>query len=143
MDLTINVENVILNIKVNVIIKTVGGVLLEKHENKSYLFLVGGRMKAGESSLEAVHREVIEETGIKLKNAKFLTVIENFFDVKEGAFQEISFLYEGELESEFVSAPGIIAIPESEIADLNIRPNIMKEILLNKSEQTNYIVKGV
>ncbi len=54
-------------------------ILLQKTENFDYISFIGGKCQIGETSVEAVLREVIEETGIKCEYVKTRGIIENFF----------------------------------------------------------------
>ena len=42
------------------------------NQKDDYLYSVGGRIKFGESAEEAVVREVLEETGVRLDIPRFL-----------------------------------------------------------------------
>lgn len=79
MDLTIDIEEYKLNIRVAGIIIHNNKVLLHKSINKEYYALVGGRVKIGEDSKSAVKRELEEELGKEVCIEDFLGVIENFF----------------------------------------------------------------
>jgi 8-oxo-dGTP pyrophosphatase MutT (NUDIX family) len=58
---------------------------------------LGGGIDFGESSLEAVAREMVEEINVPLKNIKFLEVIETFFESQDGIPRHhIIFLYRAE-----------------------------------------------
>ena len=52
-DLSLNVDDFYLNIRVAIIARTKNGFILEKKKTSEYYFLIGGRMKINESSLEA------------------------------------------------------------------------------------------
>ena len=49
------------------------------NQKDDYLYSVGGRIKFGESAEEAVVREVLEETGVRLEVDRLGFVHENFF----------------------------------------------------------------
>lgn len=53
-----------------VVVEKEGKILLAKHtyRNQDMYACIAGFMEAGESAEEAVHREVFEETGLKIKN---------------------------------------------------------------------------
>lgn len=140
MDLTIPLENKILNIRSLVIVKNENGYIFEKHRN-GYCFGVGGRVKIGESSKTAAIREIKEELNvdIDIDNIKFVTVIENFFE----NIHEISFVYEYNHLIETEVSVGFEFVKEEKIKDLDIRPEILKEIILNKERVSkSYIVES-
>lgn len=56
----------ILNIRAGAIIMKDGRLLMVGDE-RNYLYSVGGRIKFGETAQEAVVREVLEETGVKME----------------------------------------------------------------------------
>ncbi|MFD1464618.1 NUDIX domain-containing protein [Lapidilactobacillus mulanensis] len=55
--------------------------------------LIGGKQKFGELSQEAIVREFMEETGMTVRPARLLAVIENLFEVEGKSWQEIGFMY--------------------------------------------------
>ena len=65
-DLTIAIDEGILNIRVGAIIMRDNKILMVGNEHSDYLYSVGGRVKFGETAEEAVVREVMEETGVKM-----------------------------------------------------------------------------
>ena len=78
-DLCLSCGEGILNIRVGAIIMRDGKILMVGNENADYLYSVGGRIKFGETAEEAVVREVLEETGIKMEIDRLGFVHENFF----------------------------------------------------------------
>ncbi len=68
----------ILNIRVGAIIMKDGKLLMVGND-RDYLYSVGGRIKFGETSEEAVVREVFEETGVKMEIDRLGFVHENYF----------------------------------------------------------------
>lgn len=48
-----------------------GKIILTKHKNRGWE-IPGGKVEPGESPLEAAHRELLEETGVKVKDLTFL-----------------------------------------------------------------------
>jgi 8-oxo-dGTP pyrophosphatase MutT (NUDIX family) len=91
-DLTIFVNNIKLNIRVAVIIETDEGYIFEKYPKWNYYFIVGGRIKINETSLETAQREIYEELGIRLENFSLKTIAENFFEENNTKYQEICFI---------------------------------------------------
>lgn len=69
----------IINIRTGAIIKKDSKILMVGNERSDYLYSVGGRIKMGESAEEAIVREVLEETGIKMEIDRLGFVHENYF----------------------------------------------------------------
>ncbi len=76
-----------------------GKVLLAKSENVDYYYSVGGGVHLGETSAEAVVREVFEETGVRYEIDRLAFIHENIFrdsvapSLKGLDCHEISFYY--------------------------------------------------
>ena len=66
-DMTVPCEDGIINLRVGAIIMKNGKILMVGNDRADYLYSVGGRIKFGETSEEAVVREVFEETGVKME----------------------------------------------------------------------------
>ena len=78
-DMTVPCEDGLINLRVGAIIMKDGKLLMIGNNRAPYLYSVGGRIKLGETSEEAVEREVFEETGIKAQVERLVVVCENFF----------------------------------------------------------------
>lgn len=144
MDLTIKLENSTLNIRVAIIMQTANGYVLQKNKNGWHFFL-GGRIKLGESSLQAAIRETEEETGLKIQDFKFVSILENFFKA-DGAFkddvvQEICFIYTTPTVDKINPDFGLLEIKKEDLVDLDIRPEIIKKLILeNKLGEVSHHV---
>jgi ADP-ribose pyrophosphatase YjhB (NUDIX family) len=57
--------------------------------------LLGGHVEFGEAAIDAVRREVIEETAAEVRDPRFLGVLENRFVYEGEAGHEIVFVYAG------------------------------------------------
>lgn len=57
---------------------------------------IGGGIEYGETSLDALRREVLEEIGAKITNEKLLGAIENIFTYNGDLGHEIVFVYDAE-----------------------------------------------
>ncbi|WP_079708677.1 NUDIX hydrolase [Paraliobacillus ryukyuensis] len=94
-DLSIDLNEGKLNIRVAAWIEYNGKLLVCQFPDGARS-LPGGRMQYGETSEEAIKREIFEETGVALVHTKLFAVIENFFQYKQG-FHELLFIYKGEI----------------------------------------------
>lgn len=139
MDLTILLEGVTLNIRVAVIMKTAKGYIFEKNP-KGYLFTLGGRVKSGESSFEAAQREVQEELGFKMEEAKLTAIVENFFGPTDAQVHEICFVYRYEATVTIALSNEFIEVSEGALPAEDIRPEVIKTIITNKEDTLTHII---
>ena len=98
MDLTFLDSNNMLNIRVAGIIIKDNKVLMVKNLRSDYIYSLGGRLKFGENSRDAVVREVWEETGVLMEVDRLGFVYENFFtghtpSKMDKTVYEITFFY--------------------------------------------------
>ena len=78
-DLCIPFHEGLVNLRVGAIIQKDGKLLMVGNERADYLYSVGGRIRFGETAEEAVVREVLEETGVKLEVERLGFVHQNYF----------------------------------------------------------------
>ena len=80
-----------------------GKLLTVKICDNTFYCLPGGHVHLGESSLDAIKREINEEVRQDCKSAKLLSVIENFFkNMKGNIVHEVCYYYDvevGEMET--------------------------------------------
>ena len=113
-DLSIMVGEYKLNIRVGVIFKYQGKVLIEIRKDRVGNSVVpGGRLKIGEHSSQALIREIKEEMGITLDKNKLIynTTIEEFFTFDNTKFHEIFFVYEYPVDDDFYQV--LTSIPDN------------------------------
>lgn len=80
IDMTTPCDNGLINIRVGAIIMKNNKLLMVGCVKRpEYLYSVGGRLKFGETSEEAIVREVFEETGHKLEVDRLGFIHENYF----------------------------------------------------------------
>ena len=71
-----------------------GKLLVVDIANNNFYCLPGGHVHLGESTLDAIKREIKEEIGVDVLNVKFLSVIENFFTNAKGkVVHEVCYYY--------------------------------------------------
>lgn len=71
-------------------------VLMMGNDAVPYLYSIGGAVQLGETAEEAVQREVLEETGLRLSIDRLLAVHQNFFvdrDLGGETWHELAFYY--------------------------------------------------
>ena len=69
----------VINIRVGAIILKNGRFLMVKSAESDYYYSVGGRIKLGETAEEAVVRETLEETGVRMEIDHLGFIHENYF----------------------------------------------------------------
>ena len=100
MDITINVENHILNVRAAGVIIHNNKLLVHRNINSDHYALVGGRVQIGEDSETTVKREIEEELGKKVEITSYISTVENFFEMKGPKYHEILFIYKAEFVDE-------------------------------------------
>lgn len=79
-DMTAPCGDGLLNLRVGAIIMKDGQILMVGNRARpEYLYSVGGRIKFGETAEEAVVREVLEETGVRMAVDRLGFIHENYF----------------------------------------------------------------
>ncbi|MDE7172699.1 MAG: NUDIX domain-containing protein [Oscillospiraceae bacterium] len=78
-DMTVPCDNGLINIRVGAIMMRNGKILMVGNERNDYLYSVGGRIQFGETAEEAVIREVLEETGVRMEVDRLGFIHENYF----------------------------------------------------------------
>ena len=65
-------------------------------KGETYLRPIGGSIEFGETSAQAIEREVLEEINQQITKPKLLAVLENLFTFDDQQGHEIVFVYEAE-----------------------------------------------
>ena len=146
MDITLNVEDYLLNVRASGIIIHDNKILLHKNINEEHYALIGGRVAIGESSEEALKREVMEEMGKEVDIIEGLTTVENFFQMKDSKYYEILFVHRLEFKNEDdkkiletiknVEGKDYLRyewIDIDKIEKYPLKPKVIKEMLKNKN----------
>ncbi len=128
-----------------------GKTLLHRAEMDDFYTLAGGSVEFGESSTEAIDREMNEELGATVKVNRLVWVAENFFKYDRKDCQEIGLYYfvefTGEskkfynldkfdgLETEFIKDQQIKLhfqwIPLNDLKDFDIKPAFLRSAILD------------
>lgn len=139
-DLSVLVDDTILNIRVVVLLKSEHGYVFEKSTD-GYIFALGGRVKLHESTAEACAREILEEVKLHNIDVKMAGVIENFFNLHgTKKYHEINFVFRATLKEPLdvealVSDDGnvgyLYVLPE-DFDKYDIRPKALKEVITSE-----------
>lgn len=98
-DISFCVDGGKFNFRVSCVILAESGrkVLLHRKKSDAFWNLIGGRTAMGESSAEAIQREIREEIGCNCHIRQLLSVAENFFCVSGKPYHEMLMTFSGEL----------------------------------------------
>jgi 8-oxo-dGTP pyrophosphatase MutT (NUDIX family) len=131
-----------------------GRVLLNRNEPDDFWSLPGGRLEAGESSADALRREMAEELDIDIEIGRMIWVVENFFDYENQPLGEIGFYYDVEFPESitkhatgepFYGKEGALKIifqwyrPEH-LDDIDLRPGFLAKALQDIPSTTQHII---
>ena len=113
-DLTLPVDDGVLNVRVGAVILRDGKFLMVGNRRAPYLYSVGGRIRFGETAEQAVRREVFEETGVSMEVDRLGFVHENFFYSDAGKtrgklYYEISLFFYMKVPADFRPSSGSAA----------------------------------
>lgn len=146
-DLTIYLDEGVLNCRAAAIIKHNGKILFHKNVADNHYALIGGRVQITESSDDTIKREILEELGKEIELTGYIGTVENFFEHKGKNFHEIMFVHQAEFvnEEDKKITETMFNIEKSEIEagkniqyewvdidkldEFNIRPAIIKKVL--------------
>ncbi len=73
-----------------------GKILVCQAKERDYYFLPGGHVEIGETSKEAIKREMKEERGSRLEDVSFIGVVENVFEERSKEHYEINIVFRAE-----------------------------------------------
>ncbi|MFS7398991.1 NUDIX hydrolase [Carnobacterium maltaromaticum] len=149
-DLTVQVGDFTFNHRAAGILIQEAAILLEYYEKEDYWVLPGGRVKVGEDSKIGVEREWLEELGLEVNGTRLIALIENFFvhhrTGSQRHFHEISMYYQLESSTKIPFQIGqkfhgaesdklnYSWVPLTELVNLNFRPEILTNYLVNLPE---------
>ncbi|MBQ7140519.1 MAG: NUDIX domain-containing protein [Bacilli bacterium] len=131
-------------------------ILLVDMDDSGFLCLPGGYVELGETTEEAVKRELIEEIGKDIMVKKYLGVVENYFINKfSKKMHEISFYYLMDFVSCDVEESNFTLIENDkghnikldfkwinidEVDNFDIRPNFLKDLFKNNNLEFNHLI---
>lgn len=93
MDISIRRPGANFHLRAAALIIDHGRLLMVKSDDSDMYYTVGGRIRVGESSADAVLREVLEETRQPLDIDRLLFVDERFFHYNDADHHQVCFYY--------------------------------------------------
>lgn|SRR5574344_1020980 len=154
MDISIKVDEIKFNFRVGAILSYQERILIEVGENVPFAVIPGGRVKTMEDTKEALDREIKEELGIDISNLKstLISVVENFFELKDTKYHELYFIYKIELDKDYNIQDGMLNLDsygskyywktKEELNNTKMLPVELKEIAY-ANEFKKYIVRDI
>lgn len=131
-------------------------LLLVDMDNSGFLCLPGGYVELGETTEEAVKRELVEEIGMDVMIKKYLGVVENYFINKfSKKMHEISFYYIMDFVDTDIEETNFTLIENdkghnikldfkwiniNEIDKFDIRPKFLKDLFKNNNLEFNHLI---
>lgn len=104
-------------------------LLLAFHKDRNYFFLPGGHIETGEAAVNALRREIGEETNLFARNEKFLSILEHAYEVDTEMHHEITLLFSFDVSSLSVSSKvshlGFEWVLLSNLDKINFLPKIL------------------
>ncbi|MCL2169159.1 MAG: NUDIX domain-containing protein [Defluviitaleaceae bacterium] len=124
-------------------------LLFAKNKDSPY-YLVGGGIERGETSKEALQREIFEETGLSLEVDKLAIIQERFGIIDNQKFHEIRFFYSVKNDAPINIAEGTFTdqgtdetlhwLPIDKLHDFNIVPKFLQSMKFDNMETIKHVV---
>lgn len=94
-DISFEINDSKFNYRVAIIFEHNNRLLIQKSEKDSFYSLMGGKVKIGESSIDALKREIKEELNYNLKDEQcnLIRIYENFFKYKNKKYHELLYIF--------------------------------------------------
>ena len=150
MDIILKENNTGFHFRVRGIIKQKNKYLLMRVDDAEYYHIPGGHVEIGETSEQAIIREIKEEIGIDITINKLICVSERFYEKKSVNFHELVFYFivtptdsiniesttRIENDKGKVFSNELIWVTAEDMKNLEIKPQMIKDIIINNSLDT-------
>lgn len=129
-------------------------ILLHRGEMDSFYALPGGSVEFGETSIEAIQREMHEELGASVETGQLLWVAENFFEYMDKQCHEIGLYYQMSFLGESLKYNNLNEFEGTEInhrlyfkwftsdelKHVDVRPTFLKQALFDLPTHTQVMI---
>ena len=144
-DLVFDIDNIQINIRVGAIILATEQVLICRLKSLDTWYLPGGRISAGETSRDALERELKEEIEGAWSIEEPVASSENFFYRGETQIQEFCTYYRvkwiGSTQKlKVLSHEEFRWIKLDEVEHYPIKPDFVKPLIINPSPYMSYFI---
>lgn len=153
MDIKIKTENSEFKYRVAGVIVRNDKVLIQKIDDNPRLCLPGGHVEIGESSKEAVSRELSEELLAPVEVGEAFVIHENFFNAMNKQYHEICMYYKAKCnecpEHDWQIVEMDKGVPKKlqykwvtpeQLKDMDFRPELIKNKIINNDYSFVYAV---
>ncbi len=148
-DLSIITDGVIYGVRASALIIQDNMLLVAKSTYHDCYYTVGGAVRVGESSEDAVLREVYEETGYQLEIDRLVFMVERFCVISGQRFHEMGFFYlmKGCAEIKILSnstsdlpQETLHWLPISDLPNMNLVPKFLRAKSLDQLTGIEHII---
>ena len=151
-DVNFSIDSNRFNFRVAAFIRIDNKILLQKSPQMDFYNLPGGRVKFGESTKEAIVREVKEELCIDINEPDLFYVAENFFKWEDKDVQELVFIYTVNLDRKYLEILDNHKVPDNateytywidieNLGNITCKPNLIYDLPNIKAKFTHNIEK--
>lgn len=129
-------------------------ILVQKDKNSNEYALPGGHIKIGETSENALVREIMEEIGVRIKCTRLLWSEEFFWEWNGKQAHTICFYYRiGLCDGSYIPENGFVPqkdncnvvigwLPVGELRNVNIYPEFLKEEIYHLNEPIKHFISS-
>lgn len=144
-DITFELSGTRINLRVGAIISFRDKVLICRLPGAGWWYVPGGRIAVGESSLEALKRELAEEITGEWEIESPIASSENFFEFDGNTYQEQCMYYSVSWRSTDEGASALSHeefrwVSRDEIPDYVVKPPFVKALLLQQDNQLRHFI---
>lgn len=155
MDIRIKTDNMNFHYCVRAIIEQDEKILVMRVNDADYYHLPGGHVEIGETSEQALLREIKEETGFAIKLNKLVVINEQFYSKKDSLNHALIFYYLAkpinmietkntirlEDDKNIIRKNELCWLTRDELKGVDLRPELIKDLIIkNELNSLRHII---